>query len=48
MIRGNCGAGVGLAGVRDLIEAYGGTISVSSAGKDLGSTFVITVPKVAS
>lgn len=35
----------GLAGVRDLVEAYGGTIVARSAGKNQGSVFVVTLPK---
>jgi signal transduction histidine kinase len=40
----NGGLGVGLAIVRDLVEAYGGTVTGSSAGKDCGSEFVVTLP----
>jgi diguanylate cyclase len=38
------GLGIGLAVVRDLIEAHGGTVVARSAGADLGSEFVITLP----
>jgi signal transduction histidine kinase len=40
----NGGLGVGLAIVRDLVEAYGGTVVGTSAGKDCGSEFVVTLP----
>jgi signal transduction histidine kinase len=30
--------------VRDLVEAYGGTVAGTSAGKDCGSEFVVTLP----
>lgn len=38
------GLGLGLAITRKLIELHGGTIRASSAGRDRGSTFVITLP----
>jgi PAS domain S-box-containing protein len=38
------GLGLGLAIVRYLIEAHGGTIAVSSPGKDLGATFTLQLP----
>jgi len=40
----NGGLGVGLAIVRDLVEAYGGTVVGTSAGCDRGSEFVVTLP----
>jgi diguanylate cyclase (GGDEF)-like protein len=40
----NGGLGVGLAIVRDLVEAHGGTVVGSSAGRDCGSEFVVTLP----
>jgi diguanylate cyclase (GGDEF)-like protein len=40
----NGGSGIGLAVVRDLVEAHGGTVVASSAGQDLGSDFVVTLP----
>jgi signal transduction histidine kinase len=40
------GLGIGLTVVRDLVEAHGGTIIASSAGIDLGSTFVVTLPRL--
>ncbi len=38
------GLGLGLALVKQLVEMHGGTIEVASAGKDLGTTFTITLP----
>jgi signal transduction histidine kinase len=38
------GLGIGLAVVRDLVEAHGGTITAHSAGENLGSEFVVTLP----
>ncbi len=44
--RGRGGAGLGLALVRELVESYGGSISVFSAGVDQGSTFTVMLPRV--
>jgi PAS domain S-box-containing protein len=38
------GLGVGLAVVRHLVEAHGGTISADSGGEGQGSTFVVRLP----
>lgn len=38
------GLGIGLTVVRELVEAHGGTVSVTSAGSGLGSQFVVTLP----
>ena len=38
------GLGIGLAVVRELVESHGGTIHASSAGRGLGSRFVVTLP----
>jgi diguanylate cyclase (GGDEF)-like protein len=41
------GLGVGLAVVRELTEAHGGRIVANSAGKNCGSEFVVTLPRMA-
>ena len=41
------GLGLGLAIVRHLVEAHGGTVQAESAGKDKGSTFSVSLPLVA-
>ena len=38
------GLGIGLAVVRELVEAHGGSVVATSAGRDLGSQFVVTLP----
>lgn len=38
------GLGLGLAFVRELVAAHGGTFSASSAGPGLGSQFTVTLP----
>lgn len=38
------GLGVGLAVVRELVEAHGGTVSAHSAGRAQGSKFTVTLP----
>lgn len=40
----NRGLGIGLAVVRELVKAHGGTVFASSAGRDQGSRFVVTLP----
>jgi hypothetical protein len=42
------GLGLGLAIVRHLVEAHGGTVAADSAGRDQGSTFTITLPLVSA
>ncbi|MBZ0304120.1 MAG: HAMP domain-containing histidine kinase [Anaerolineae bacterium] len=38
------GTGLGLAITREIVQAHGGTISVTSAGPDQGSTFTVWLP----
>ena len=40
------GSGLGLALVKTLVDACGGTVSVESEGKDKGSIFSFTLPRV--
>lgn len=39
------GLGIGLAVVRELVAAHDGTVAAHSAGRDLGSEFVVTLPR---
>jgi signal transduction histidine kinase len=41
----NGGLGIGLAVVRDLVEAHGGSVAGYSAGRDLGSQFTVILPR---
>jgi diguanylate cyclase len=38
------GLGIGLAVVKELVTAHEGAVTVRSAGKGLGSEFVVTLP----
>jgi diguanylate cyclase (GGDEF)-like protein len=38
------GLGLGLAVVKELVDAHGGTVTASSAGAGMGSEFVVTLP----
>ena len=42
--RAHGGLGLGLAIVRQLVELHGGTISVRSAGRNSGSSFIVSLP----
>jgi PAS domain S-box-containing protein len=42
--RAHGGLGLGLAIVRHLVEAHGGTVSADSAGPGLGSSFTVSLP----
>lgn len=44
--RSEGGLGVGLTIVKRLVELHGGTVSVSSAGPNRGSEFVVRLPRV--
>lgn len=41
------GLGIGLALVKDLVDAHHGTVTAHSDGSDLGSQFTVTLPKKA-
>ncbi len=44
LTRNNRELGIGLAVVRDLVEAHGGHVVGRSGGRGLGSEFAVTLP----
>jgi len=42
--RRSAGLGLGLAIVRHIVEAHGGTVRAESAGEDRGATFIVRLP----
>jgi signal transduction histidine kinase len=40
------GLGIGLTVVRELVDAHGGSVVASSAGRGSGSQFVVTLPLI--
>ena len=44
--RSSGGLGLGLSLVRSLVNLHGGTVTCSSAGKGLGSRFIVTLPRL--
>lgn len=45
---GNSGLGIGLAVVREIVDAHGGSIVARSAGVDRGSVFTVSLPRAAT
>jgi PAS domain S-box-containing protein len=47
-VRGRTGLGLGLAIAKELVEMHGGSLSAASPGSGKGSTFSVTLPKLAA
>ena len=45
--RGRTGLGLGLAIAKELVEMHGGSIAAASGGRGKGSTFTVTLPRLA-
>jgi signal transduction histidine kinase len=46
--RSNSGLGLGMAITRHLVQLHGGTVTAHSEGRDLGTTFVVSIPSTSA